>query len=246
MPIVPDTKDWTWVLRRPCPQCGFDASTFEPAEVAGKIRENAAQWPAVLARADAAVRPSPDVWSATEYAAHVRDVLRLFRFRVELMLQSDDPTFPSWDGDALAVSERYGEQEPARVAAELQAGGRRVRRRARGGAGCRLGAFGPPGRRRRVHGRVARPLLGARSDASPVGRAGLALARVRRRGSPRPQPPPRPRNFGRGEKESGAATPQSIRYSSRKLTVRANASAAERVSTRSGRSALANECCVPE
>ncbi|HUG50912.1 MAG TPA: DinB family protein [Terrimesophilobacter sp.] len=120
MPIVPDTKDWTWVLRHPCPQCGFDASTFEPAEVAGKIRENAAQWPAVLARADAAVRPNPDVWSATEYAAHVRDVLRLFRFRVELMLESDDPTFASWDGDALAVSERYGEQEPARVAAELQ------------------------------------------------------------------------------------------------------------------------------
>jgi hypothetical protein len=120
MPIVPDTKDWTWVLRRPCPQCGFDASTFEPTEVAGQIRENAAQWPAVLARADAAVRPNPEVWSAVEYAAHVRDVLRLFRYRVALMLQSDDPTFPSWDGDALAVSERYGEQEPARVAAELQ------------------------------------------------------------------------------------------------------------------------------
>jgi hypothetical protein len=24
MTIVPDTKDWTWVLRRPCPECGFD------------------------------------------------------------------------------------------------------------------------------------------------------------------------------------------------------------------------------
>jgi hypothetical protein len=120
MPIVPDTKDWTWVLERPCPQCGFDASTLDPAEVAGKIRANAARWPAVLARADAAVRPSADVWSAVEYAAHVRDVLRLFRYRVALMLGSDDPTFPSWDGDALAVSERYDEQEPARVADELQ------------------------------------------------------------------------------------------------------------------------------
>ena len=120
MPIVPDTKDWTWVLRRPCPQCGFDASTSQPAEVAGQIRANAAQWPAVLARPEAAVRPSPDVWSAVEYAAHVRDVLRLFRYRVTLMLQSDDPTFPSWDGDALAVAERYGGQEPARVATELR------------------------------------------------------------------------------------------------------------------------------
>ena len=23
MPIVPDDKDWTWVLERRCPQCGF-------------------------------------------------------------------------------------------------------------------------------------------------------------------------------------------------------------------------------
>ena len=27
MPIEPDTKDWTWVLERPCPECGFDASS---------------------------------------------------------------------------------------------------------------------------------------------------------------------------------------------------------------------------
>ena len=24
IPIDPDTKDWTWVLDRPCPECGFD------------------------------------------------------------------------------------------------------------------------------------------------------------------------------------------------------------------------------
>lgn len=121
MPIVPDTKDWTWVLQRPCEQCGFDAGAFAPDEVAARIRENADAWPDVLARADAAVRPSADVWSPLEYAAHVRDVLRLFRYRIALMLAEDDPTFPSWDGDALAVAERYGEQDPARVAAELRA-----------------------------------------------------------------------------------------------------------------------------
>ena len=26
-PITPDTKDWTWVLERPCPECGFDPAT---------------------------------------------------------------------------------------------------------------------------------------------------------------------------------------------------------------------------
>ena len=25
--VVPDTKDWTWVLDRPCPECGFDAAS---------------------------------------------------------------------------------------------------------------------------------------------------------------------------------------------------------------------------
>ena len=25
MSITPDTKDWTWVLERPCPECGFEA-----------------------------------------------------------------------------------------------------------------------------------------------------------------------------------------------------------------------------
>ena len=29
-PIEPDTKDWTWVLERPCPECGFDAGGGRP------------------------------------------------------------------------------------------------------------------------------------------------------------------------------------------------------------------------
>jgi hypothetical protein len=28
MTIIPDTKDWTWVLHRPCPECGFTVETF--------------------------------------------------------------------------------------------------------------------------------------------------------------------------------------------------------------------------
>ena len=30
-PIVPDTKDWTWVLDRPCEECGFDATAHQVA-----------------------------------------------------------------------------------------------------------------------------------------------------------------------------------------------------------------------
>ena len=27
--IVPDDKDWTWVLERVCPECGFDARSID-------------------------------------------------------------------------------------------------------------------------------------------------------------------------------------------------------------------------
>lgn len=27
--IVADDKDWTWVIERACPECGFDAGAFD-------------------------------------------------------------------------------------------------------------------------------------------------------------------------------------------------------------------------
>ncbi|PRY68019.1 DinB family protein [Glaciihabitans tibetensis] len=119
MPITPDTKDWTWVIERPCGECGYDASALTPEQVADRIRENAAAWPAVLARSDARDRPRDDTWSPLEYAAHVRDVLRLYRERLHLMIETDDPLYPNWDQDATALAERYSEQDPAMVGREL-------------------------------------------------------------------------------------------------------------------------------
>lgn len=119
MPITPDTKNWTWVIEKPCTECGFDAATFEPTDVAALLRDNAAAWPAVLARADVRDRPSDDVWSPLEYAAHVRDVFRLYRYRLALMLTEDDPLYPNWDQDAAAVEQDYGSQDPTVVSAEL-------------------------------------------------------------------------------------------------------------------------------
>ncbi|CAN5261382.1 hypothetical protein BH09ACT5_BH09ACT5_14520 [soil metagenome] len=78
MPITPDTKNWTWVLEKPCPECGFDATTFGAPDVAALLRENARAWPAVLRRADVRVRPDDATWSPLEYAAHVRDVFRIY------------------------------------------------------------------------------------------------------------------------------------------------------------------------
>ncbi|MET4705687.1 DinB family protein [Frigoribacterium sp. UYMn621] len=120
---MPDTKNWTWVLDRPCPECGFDATTITARDVAGLVRANAAAWPAVLRRADVAQRPDDSTWSPLEYAVHVRDVYRIFLVRLGLMLDEHDPVFPNWDQDETALAERYNEQEPAAVAREIIAAG---------------------------------------------------------------------------------------------------------------------------
>ncbi|QKE83028.1 DinB family protein [Arthrobacter sp. NEB 688] len=118
--LVPDTKDWTWVLERACPDCGFDPQAVGSDDVARLVAATTDPWPAVLARPDAAVRPDAATRSPLEYACHVRDVCRLFEQRLALLLTADDPTFDNWDQDATAVADRYGEQDPATVAAELR------------------------------------------------------------------------------------------------------------------------------
>lgn len=125
-PINPDTKDWTWVLERPCPECGFDAAAVTRDELGTAIRENAAAWPPVLGGPAATQRPRPDVWSPTEYACHVRDVHVLFAERLEQMLAEDGARFANWDQDATAVEQRYDLQEPGEVAPALISAAERV------------------------------------------------------------------------------------------------------------------------
>lgn len=120
-PVPPDDKDWTWVLERACPECGLDTGSFPHDEVGAMLRANAAEWIALL-RGDAAVlrrRPSPEVWSVLEYAAHVRDVFRIYDERLARMLDEDGPLYANWDQDATAVGDRYDTSDPAVVADEI-------------------------------------------------------------------------------------------------------------------------------
>jgi hypothetical protein len=119
--ITPDDKDWTWVLDRRCPDCGFDAAACRAADVAGLVRSNAADWRRILAGPSPTLvaRPDDATWSPLEYACHVRDVFRLYHWRIHRMLAEDDPYYPNWDQDLTAVDERYNEQVPADVASEL-------------------------------------------------------------------------------------------------------------------------------
>ena len=118
-PIVPDTKDWTWVLDQPCGECGFDPQAHTLADLPGLMHDTAMVWSQVLLRPDARERPAPDVWSPLEYACHVRDVHRLFAERVDLVLNEDAPRFANWDQDETAIASRYAVQDPAEVDADL-------------------------------------------------------------------------------------------------------------------------------
>jgi DinB superfamily len=120
-PVPGDTKDWTWVLERACPECGFDGDRYGRDAYAGAVRELGASWRRLLDGEPDEVRrrPEPDRWSPLEYGCHVRDVFTVFRGRVELMLDRDGVAFANWDQDATAVAERYDLADPAEVAAAL-------------------------------------------------------------------------------------------------------------------------------
>ncbi len=117
--IEPDGKDWTWVLQRPCPECGLAAHEVAGSDVAGRIRDAAAAFAQRLTEPGATDRQDESTWSPLEYACHVRDVCRVFDGRLVTMLEQADPLFDNWDQDATALAERYGEQDPAVVREEL-------------------------------------------------------------------------------------------------------------------------------
>jgi hypothetical protein len=120
-PIEPDTKDWTWVLHQPCPECGFDATTYDVSTTGSQVRASADRFGALLADPRVRQRPHDQQWSALEYACHVRDVYRLYDTRLHLMLDQADPLFANWDQDVTAVEDSYSTQDPATVAEELAA-----------------------------------------------------------------------------------------------------------------------------
>jgi hypothetical protein len=122
----PDTKDWTWVLERPCPDCEFDASSLARSQVPDQTRAAIATLHSAVRAPGSDTRPAPEVWSALEYGCHVRDVCIVFGTRLAQMRHAADPRFPDWNQDETALAERYWEQDPTRVADELAQEGERI------------------------------------------------------------------------------------------------------------------------
>jgi hypothetical protein len=122
-PARPDTADWTWVLTRPCPDCGFRADDVRPDGITEIVRDAALRYAAVLGRADVRTRPEEGVWSPLEYACHVRDVCDVMRGRLEQILAGEGVApvhFANWDQDAAAVEGAYWRSDPDEVRAEVE------------------------------------------------------------------------------------------------------------------------------
>ena len=120
-PATPDTADWTWVLTRPCPDCGFDPAALTPAGVPALLRDAIPRYTAALRRDDARTRPRQGVWSPVEYACHARDVCEVMQGRLEQILDGRGQVvrFANWDQDETASEKQYWRADPDEVEREL-------------------------------------------------------------------------------------------------------------------------------
>ena len=105
-----------------CLQCGFRYADVAVAEIAGRLRAAPARYRAALAEPSpeaAARRPDAGVWSALEYACHVRDVLLIQRDRAVLAQVEDRPSVARMHRDERVALCGYAAQPPGEVLAQL-------------------------------------------------------------------------------------------------------------------------------
>ncbi len=121
-----DSKDWTWVLEKPCPECGFDGAGVTRFDIAPALRAQVEEFAELAKSPLAQRRPSPQVWSAHEYICHVRDVYELYSTRLGLMVHEDNPLYPNWDQDETAAADNYSTQDSAQAVVDLIANGQKL------------------------------------------------------------------------------------------------------------------------
>lgn len=108
-----------------CPGCGFDFDEVGQAALGRRLNDVTR---ALCEQLDGAgdealdVEPAEGVWSARQYAAHVRDVLFNLRDRALLALLEDDPHFAPIHRDERAAVARYSQEPTELIAAALVAG----------------------------------------------------------------------------------------------------------------------------
>ena len=106
-----------------CEVCGFAWAEVDRGEIARRVDAGTTDIAALIV-ADperSALRPSPQRWSATQYAAHVRDVLNAIRDRLVIGLVEDNPTFNAMYRDERVNLGLYDGDPAGAVADELRA-----------------------------------------------------------------------------------------------------------------------------
>jgi hypothetical protein len=111
-----------------CDECEFVYDELPQDQVGRALRTLPAQYGTVLAVEPERLRAHPiaGVWSALEYACHVRDVFVVQRERVELALVEDEPSFAPMHREERVTSDRYNEQDPVQVEQELTVAAREL------------------------------------------------------------------------------------------------------------------------
>jgi hypothetical protein len=106
----------------PCAECGYSYTALGRLEIAPGLRSGALTFGELLLRTDdegLRAHPRVDVWSALEYACHVRDLLIVQDGRVHQACAEQQPEFASMRRDERVLEERYNVQEPAVVSRQL-------------------------------------------------------------------------------------------------------------------------------
>jgi hypothetical protein len=107
-----------------CDDCKLDYASIRNGAIRPRVVAGAAAMAHELRRAEPNVatrRPATERWSATEYAAHTRDVLLTIRDRLVIGIVEDNPGFkPMYRNERVDLG-LYRRDPPADVADELTA-----------------------------------------------------------------------------------------------------------------------------
>jgi len=117
-----------------CDECGFVYADVSPSDAADKLRSFGRRYTAPLTRflkgedGDAVLRqrPSEGVWSALEYAAHVRDAIRFNGYLARRTLTEERPTLPAPNPDRAAADNDYNAEDPSAVAEGIEQQGEKL------------------------------------------------------------------------------------------------------------------------
>ncbi len=112
-----------------CGECGFVDEPVSMEEAIAKLRGFGRRYRAPLTRflpgEDGDVllrtRPTPEVWSALEYAAHVSEVFEWYDRWVRRSLEEDDPVIDAPTPDEAAEAGHFNERDPSVVADAIAA-----------------------------------------------------------------------------------------------------------------------------